>query len=306
MAILNRYDPYSAIPQLEQMVNGTVEKQEKTDRANELMKELLGEAQKNIEQTYKDLEDAKSTLGEKAEDLEALKNDVWGIEGDKVDQNGEKVQAKDENGNPLYDDNGDPIYETERDGGLVKDVDELEKDTQSALGDINNQLFNYGNWKKQMQENMDDVLSAEQLFDYWRMQVTKDSDGHILIDGQKIHDETISADKLVARSLTVTNLTEETENDLKAYLNYIRLISETGIIEIGEADSPYKIEISKHGMDLYAGDVRVAFFTTTNMQITNARILNSLTFGYEGDNKSDFAFVPQLNGNLSFKKVKEA
>jgi hypothetical protein len=41
------------------------------------------------------------------------------------------------------------------------------------------------------------------------------------------------------------------------------------------------------------------------MKITKARILESIRFGSSGDGKDDFAFVPQPNGNLSFKLLED-
>ena len=77
------------------------------------------------------------------------------------------------------------------------------------------------------------------------------------------------------------------------------------VIEIGEEGSPYKVTISKQGMNLYAGGAVSAFFNTDTMKITKARILESIRFGSSGDGKDDFAFVPQPNGNLSFKLLED-
>jgi hypothetical protein len=58
-------------------------------------------------------------------------------------------------------------------------------------------------------------------------------------------------------------------------------------------------------MNLYAGGAVSAFFNTDTMKITKARIIESIRFGSAGDNKDDFAFVPQPNGNLSFKLLED-
>jgi len=66
-----------------------------------------------------------------------------------------------------------------------------------------------------------------------------------------------------------------------------------------EANKQIKLLIKNDKMSFFQGDNpdnEVAFISANKLYITDANIVNSLAIG-------NFAFIPQNNGNLSFKKV---
>lgn len=76
--------------------------------------------------------------------------------------------------------------------------------------------------------------------------------------------------------------------------SFIRL--ENGNVIIGLSDNTFKQIQSANKNSFYEGAVEVAYISNKKMYITDGEFTNSLQLG-------KFAFLPRLNGNLSFKKV---
>lgn len=75
---------------------------------------------------------------------------------------------------------------------------------------------------------------------------------------------------------------------------YIRF--DGGNIELGEVNSSFKQLMTNEKNAFLDSGVEVAYFSNQKMYVTAAEISTSLQIG-------KFAFVPRMNGNLSFKKV---
>lgn len=324
MTTVNRNDPYAAIPQLEAIITGTQKEVQKTGRANKLLEDMLNADREKLEDTWKSLDELQSTLPDL--DIEAIVDALYGDEvylqavddegNPKYDEFGDPVyvQATDENGEPLFDDEGNPVYETVRVGGVINDLAELDEETKGYVEQIlddlqfKEQTIEDLITKQEELEAMDEqVDTLDYIIHQWGLNWEQGEDGlyHPTINGQAIEEKSITAKQILAESITLTELSSKTVEDLKEYLNYIRMDAETGSIIIGSSGSPFWIEITNEGIDLYADNVKVAYFKNDAMLIEKARIINSIKFGAEGDQISDFAFIPQANGNLSFMKVED-
>lgn len=96
---------------------------------------------------------------------------------------------------------------------------------------------------------------------------------------------------------------EEVINTLNANLStnynnivkYIRFVD--GKIILGEVDSDLELHLSNERLSFLQHGIEIAYISNKKMYITRGELLESLTIG-------TFAFFPRINGNLSFKKIK--
>ncbi|MCH4007845.1 MAG: hypothetical protein LKE59_11970 [Eubacterium sp.] len=218
---------------------------------------------------------------------------------------GETKTVTDEAGEVIYDEitytdsdrtsHTEKVARTERIPGRL---DELDSKVQDAADQAKQAI----DGQEKLSSMKSSVDEAKEILKEWSL-----DDGSGTIDGSKIGKGTITSEKIAAGALLISSFSQEALSLINQPLKYIRSAEVDGelVIEIGEEGSPYKVTISKQGMSLYAGGAISAFFNTDTMKITKARILESIRFGSAGDNKDDFAFVPQPNGNLSFKLLED-
>lgn len=253
-------------------------------------------------------DDAKQTADELDGSVSTLQEDVYGDGG--ITETitglvGETKAVTDENGEAVYDEitytdsdgttHTEKVARTERIPGRLDDLDLKVQDTAGKAQQALDNQAELPSIKSSAEE-------AKEILKEWAL-----DDGSGNIDGSKIAKGTITSEKIAAGALLISNFSKEALTLIHEPLKYIRSATVDGelVIEIGEEGSPYKVTISKKGMNLYAGGTVAAFFTTDTMKITKARILQSIRFGAENDGKDDFAFVPQPNGNLSFKLLED-
>jgi len=272
-------------------------------------RESLSEINDKAEAAREKAEEAKETADELDDSVSGLQEDVYGDGG--ITETitglvGETKTVTDETGEVVYDEitytdadgttHTEKVARTERIPGRL---DELDGKVQDAADQAKQAIDN----QEKLSSMKSSVDEAKEILKEWSL-----DDGSGNIDGSKIGKGTITSEKIAAGALLISNFSKEALNLINQPLKYIRSATVDGelVIEIGEEGSPYKVTISKQGMNLYAGGSIAAFFNTDTMKITKARILESIRFGAENDNKDDFAFVPQPNGNLSFKLLEDA
>jgi hypothetical protein len=272
-------------------------------------RESLSEINDKAEAAREKAEEAKETADELDDSVSGLQEDVYGDGG--ITETitglvGETKTVTDETGEVVYDEitytdadgttHTEKVARTERIPGRL---DELDGKVQDAADQAKQAIDN----QEKLSSMKSSVDEAKDILEEWSL-----DDGSGNIDGSKIGKGTVTSEKIAAGALLISNFSKEALNLINQPLKYIRSATVNGelVIEIGEEGSPYKVTISKQGMNLYAGGSIAAFFNTDTMKITKARILESIRFGAENDNKDDFAFVPQPNGNLSFKLLEDA
>jgi hypothetical protein len=271
-------------------------------------RESLSEINAKAEAARKKAEEAKETADELDDSVSGLQDDVYGDGG--ITETitgliGETKTVTDENGEAVYDE----ITYTDSDGTTHTEKVARTERIPGRLDDLDSKVQDAADKAEQAIEGQEKIPSirasideAKEILKEWSL-----DDGSGNIDGSKIAKGTITSEKIAAGALLISNFSKEALNLINQPLKYIRSATVDGelVIEIGEEGSPYKVTISKQGMNLYADGSISAFFNTDTMKITKARILNSIRFGEENDSKDDFAFVPQPNGNLSFKLLKD-
>lgn len=251
---------------------------------------------------------AKDAADELDGSVSTLQEDVYGDSG--ITETitglvGETKAVTDENGEAVYDEitytdsdgttHTEKVARTERIPGRLDDLDQK---VQDAAGKAQQALDS----QAELPSIKSSAEEAKEILKEWAL-----DDGSGNIDGSKIAKGTITSEKIAAGALLISNFSQEALTLIHEPLKYIRSAAVDGelVIEIGEEGSPYKVTISKKGMHLYANGTAAAYFTTDTMKITKARILQSIRFGAENDGRDDFAFVPQPNGNLSFKLLED-
>lgn len=271
-------------------------------------RESLSEINAKAEAARKKAEEAKETADELDDSVSGLQDDVYGDGG--ITETitgliGETKTVTDENGEAIYDE----ITYTDSDGTTHTEKVARTERIPGRLDDLDSKVQDAADKAEQAIEGQEKIPSirasideAKEILKEWSL-----DDGSGNIDGSKIAKGTITSEKIAAGALLISNFSKEALSLINQPLKYIRSATVDGelVIEIGEEGSPYKVTISKQGMNLYADGSISAFFNTDTMKITKARILNSIRFGEENDSKDDFAFVPQPNGNLSFKLLKD-
>lgn len=94
----------------------------------------------------------------------------------------------------------------------------------------------------------------------------------------------------------ITNENDEILRILDENSKYIRFVD--GNIILGEIGALLTTKISNGRISfLYNDTIEVAYISDQKLYITNAEILDSIVIG-------NFGFIPRVNGNLSFKKVR--
>lgn len=271
-------------------------------------RESLQEINAKAEAAKEAASDAKQTADELDGSVSSLQEDVYGDGG--ITETitvlvGETKAVTDENGEAVYDEitytdpdgttHTEKVARTERIPGRL---DTMDQQVQEAAGKAQQAI----DGQAELPSIKTAAEEAKNILKEWAL-----DDGSGSIDGSKIAKGTITSEKIAAGALLISNFSKEALALIHEPLKYIRSATVDGelVIEIGEEGSPYKVTISKKGMNLYAGGSVAAFFTTDTMKITKARILQSIRFGAENDGKDDFAFVPQPNGNLSFKLLED-
>lgn len=271
-------------------------------------RESLSEINAKAEAARKKAEEAKETADELDDSVSGLQDDVYGDGG--ITETitgliGETKTVTDENGEAIYDE----ITYTDSDGTTHTEKVARTERIPGRLDDLDSKVQDAADKAEQAIEGQEKIPSirasideAKEILKEWSL-----DDGSGNIDGSRIAKGTITSEKIAAGALLISNFSKEALSLINQPLKYIRSATVDGelVIEIGEEGSPYKVTISKQGMNLYADGSISAFFNTDTMKITKARILNSIRFGEENDSKDDFAFVPQPNGNLSFKLLKD-
>lgn len=267
-------------------------------------RESLEEINAKAEAAKEAADSAKDTAEELDGSVSTLQEDVYGDRG--ITETitglvGETKAVTGENGEAVYDEitytdpdgtvHTEKVARTERIPGRL---DEMDQQVQEAAGKAQQAL----DGQTELPSIKSSAEEAKEILKEWAL-----DDGSGNIDGSKIAKGSITSEKIATGALLISNFSQEALTLIHEPLKYIRSATVDGelVIEIGEEGSPYKVTISKKGMNLYAGGSVAAFFTTDTMKITKARILQSIRFGAENDGKDDFAFVPQPNGNLSFK-----
>jgi hypothetical protein len=271
-------------------------------------RESLSEINAKVEAAKKAADQAQQTADGLDDSVSGLQEDVYGDGG--ITETitgliGETKTVTDENGEAVYDE----ITYTDSDGTTHTEKVARTERIPGRLDDLDSKVQDAADKAEQAIEGQEQIPSikasideAKEILKEWSL-----DDGSGNFDGSKIGKGTITSEKIAAGALLISNFSKEALNLINQPLKYIRSATVDGelVIEIGEEGSPYKVTISKQGMNLYADGGIAAFFNTDTMKITKARILESIRFGEENDEKDDFSFVPQPNGNLSFKLLKD-
>lgn len=85
-----------------------------------------------------------------------------------------------------------------------------------------------------------------------------------------------------------------TDAEFEEIKRYIRFVD--GKILLGEAGNDLELEIANDRISFLQDGAEVAYFSNRKLYVTDTQILHSLQLG-------SFAFMPRVNGNLSFKKI---
>ena len=271
-------------------------------------RESLSEINAKADAAKQAADEAQQTADSLDSSVTGLQKDVYGDGG--ITETitglvGETKTVTDETGEVIYDEitytdsdgtsHTEKVARTERIPGRLDDLD-------SKVQEASDQAKQAIDGQEKLSSMKTSVDEAKEILKDWSL-----GDGSGTIDGSKIAKGTITSEKIATGALLISNFSQEALSLINQPLKYIRSATVDGelVIEIGEEGSPYKVTISKQGMNLYAGGAVSAFFNTDTMKITKARILESIRFGSSGDGKDDFAFVPQPNGNLSFKLLED-
>lgn len=271
-------------------------------------RESLSEINAKADAAKQAADEARQTADSLDSSVTGLQEDVYGDGG--ITETitglvGETKTVTDETGEVIYDEitytdsdgtsHTEKVARTERIPGRLDDLD-------SKVQEASDQAKQAIDGQEKLSSMKTSVDEAKEILKDWSL-----GDGSGTIDGSKIAKGTITSEKIATGALLISNFSQEALTLINQPLKYIRSAEVDGelVIEIGEEGSPYKVTISKQGMNLYAGGSVSAFFNTDTMKITKARILESIRFGSSGDGKDDFAFVPQPNGNLSFKLLED-
>lgn len=115
-----------------------------------------------------------------------------------------------------------------------------------------------------------------------------------VIDGGHILTHSIQADAIVAKSLTIGYLSEEVQTSIAngdsafgtANQNERRLNELDGYIHadgdtltLGKSDNAFKAQLNSQELDFYQGDDKVAYFSNSKLNITEAEIKTNLQVG---------------------------
>lgn len=92
----------------------------------------------------------------------------------------------------------------------------------------------------------------------------------------------------------VENLNAGVDAEFEEIRKYIRFVD--GKILLGEVGNELELQISNDRISFLQDGAEVAYFSNRKLYITDAQVLHSLQIG-------GFAFMPRVNGNISFKKI---
>ena len=87
---------------------------------------------------------------------------------------------------------------------------------------------------------------------------------------------------------------EGNDAEFEEIRKYIRFVD--GQILLGEVGNELELQISNDRISFLQDGAEVAYFSNRKLYVTDTQILHSLQLG-------NFAFMPRVNGNLSFKKI---
>ena len=85
-----------------------------------------------------------------------------------------------------------------------------------------------------------------------------------------------------------------TDAEFEEIKKYIRFVD--GKILLGEVGNELELQIANDRINFLQDGAEVAYFSNRKLYVTDTEILHSLQLG-------NFAFMPRVNGNLSFKKI---
>ncbi len=95
-------------------------------------------------------------------------------------------------------------------------------------------------------------------------------------------------------SADIADVAAGTDAEFEEIRKYIRFVD--GKILLGEVGNELELEIANDRISFLQDGAKVAYFSNRKLYVTDTQILHSLQLG-------NFAFMPRVNGNLSFKKV---
>lgn len=93
----------------------------------------------------------------------------------------------------------------------------------------------------------------------------------------------------------LTNIDGTINNNYNELIKYIRFVD--GSIILGEVGNEMTLKIQNDRISFLQNNVEVAYMSNGKLYITDGEFISSLTIG-------KFGFLPRMNGNLSFKKVR--
>lgn len=91
---------------------------------------------------------------------------------------------------------------------------------------------------------------------------------------------------------------EQSVSDVTPLISYIEFRTENGVkyMLIGNSGSPFKTKFTNEEIQFLNGDVKVAYISHDTLEITNANVQESLTFG-------DWKWAEESNGNLTLRYI---
>lgn len=92
----------------------------------------------------------------------------------------------------------------------------------------------------------------------------------------------------------VESLNAGVDAEFEEIRKYIRFVD--GKILLGEVGNELELQIANDRISFLQDGAEVAYFSNRKLYVTDAQILHSIQLG-------NFAFMPRVNGNLSFKKI---
>lgn len=218
---------------------------------------------------------------------------------------------------------------------LLNQKEEIEQKIKDSSNEIEELRNKTDNNSAAIQKNTEDILKSQdsvskasdaykiateinRIMDLWSSkEVSEDGKTTVTsINGAKIAKGTIVADALGANSLTLANFDAATKDTILFAQQYISTLHDTDGsvigLEIGWINpetqvAENKMQLKKDGIYIYSGGDIVAYFTSTGLKITNAKVLEELTIGRVNDDYANFRLgINAGTGHFSITTVEDA
>lgn len=196
-------------------------------------------------------------------------------------------------------------FEIDENGNVSLDVNSLKikaGNIEDTLYDLNNSISSANDYANQKVDELDEKISTELSNNYI------DDDTFNKFKEQLSYQQTITNEGLEERFTSIDNRINNsfigTNEKVELITKYIR--HKDGKLILGEEGSTLVTTI-ENGMISFTENIdsanpkKVAYISNRKLYITDAEVHLNMILG--NPDKSQFAFVPDSNGNLSFMKI---